>query len=337
MNSSKVKSGFTLIELLMVVTIIGIISVLAIQKLSGLKDNAKETANIANMQRVSAGVEAYLTAHTEKGDSSINRLDSLMVWTKGNDGTGGTLDLTDTTRTMFYTNTVGNVGISRLFAGANPYGAQVRLIGTYYLSDSDAAVLRDKLGLTAVMAGADENNPLSGYGENDELNSWVAQSIISSPDTCAGYARLCTNGLPVAVINPGASSGRTPWGVNIYRSCGVDVSYNNMGSLYVGGKDCGSGTAGNEAAFKELMAGEGILMAFGLGERCSLVGSAEGGFTKAPISPVMDPDQYRRYILLVKVRYTAASGRGGTTTYTAKSAQFAGVMDPNGNVLSMLQ
>ena len=259
-----------------------------------------------------------------------------MVWTKGNDGTAGLIDLTDTTRTMFYTNTAGNVGISKLFGGANPYGAQVKLLGTYYLSASDVSILRDKIGLVAVMAGADENNPLSGYGENDELNSWVAQSIINSPDTCAGYARLCTNGLPVAVVNPGASSGRTPWGVNIYRSCGIDVSYNNMGSLYVGGKDCGTGTAGNEAAFKELMAGEGILMAFGLGERCSLVGSAEGGFTKAPVSPVMDPDQYRRYILLIKVRYTAAT-RGATTTYTAKSAQFAGVMDPNGNIISMLQ
>jgi len=337
-GSKNLKSGFTLIELLIVIAIIGIVSVLAVQKFGGLKDDAKAKANIANMQRVSSGIEAYLTSHLDKSDSSINRLDSLMVWTKSNDGAAGTLELTDTTRTMFYSNMVGNVGISALFPDANPFAAKVKLLGTYFLNDSAVTVLKNDIGLTAVMAGIDANNPFTGnrQSQDDELHSCVLQTSINSPDTCAGYARLCTNGLPVAVINPGATKGSTPWGVNIYRSCGIEVSYNMTGNLYIGDTDCGSGTAGNLAAFKELMVGDGILMAFGLGERCSLIGNTEGGFTKAPISPVMDPDQYRRYILLIKVKYTAST-RGSTTTYTASSAKIAGVMDPNGNVLSMLQ
>jgi len=337
MNRKTGRSGFTLVELLIVIAIIGIVSVLAVQKFGGLKEKAEDKANIANMQRISSGIEAYHLAHLDKSDSAIDRLDSLMVWTKSKDGTGGMWELDDRTRTMFYTNTVGNVGISALHATPNSY-APVYLIGTYFLNNSDATVLKNDIGLTAVMAGLDEYNAITGYGTDDELHSWVQQSVINSPDTCAGYARLCTNGLPVAVINPGATKeDRTPWGVNIYRSCGIEISYTSMGKLYVGGTDCGSSIEGNLAAFKKLMVGDGILMAFGLGERCSLIGSTEGGFTKAPISPVMDPDQYRRYILLIKVKYTASTGKGGGTTYTASSAKIAGVMDPNGNVLSMLQ
>ena len=68
------------------------------------------------------------------------------------------------------------------------------------------------------------------------------------------------------------------------------------------------------------------------GENCALVGSSMAGLDSAPVSPVMNRDEYRRYIVLVRMKYTA-----GRNSFTAKSAEYAGVMDPNGNVLSQLR
>jgi len=66
----KKQSGFTLIELLLVVAIIGIISVIAIPKLMGLKDGAKDNAAQANLDSIMTSFVAEYTK-AEKDDDAF--------------------------------------------------------------------------------------------------------------------------------------------------------------------------------------------------------------------------------------------------------------------------
>ncbi|MDD3463346.1 MAG: prepilin-type N-terminal cleavage/methylation domain-containing protein [Sulfurospirillaceae bacterium] len=66
------KSAFTMVELIFVIVIIGIVATVAIPKFSGLRDNAKKTAEIATVSAVTTALES---AH---GEWSIN--ESTFVW-----------------------------------------------------------------------------------------------------------------------------------------------------------------------------------------------------------------------------------------------------------------
>lgn len=316
--------GFTLVELLMVVAIIGIISMLAIPKLAGLKTETKERMNLANLERISSGIEAYVAAHADKDQVNFNKLDSLTVYSNhlaGTPGDTGRLGRKD--NLLFYTNQVGNVGLSTvLFGNANPYTSNTEsTLGEYCLSESDVEVLYRDLGIRFLYEGTD--GVMQRVGDD---NAW-AQGDIADPDRCSSVCVSNYVGRPVAVVNPAATLNREPIGSVIYKAMGEDVAYTYTGKVMVDGKEM----ADNEAAFKALMVGGGILMAFGLGENCALVGNSEAGFDSAPVSPIMREDEYRRYLVLVRVKY--AGGR----SYTAKSAEFAGVMDPRGHVISALR
>ena len=320
------KHGFTLIELLMVLAIIAVIAMLAVNKYGDLGKNARKNVNVANLTRIASGIEAYIAAcATEDSKPSFDKLDSLTLFDNHAAGTGGdTSNLAAVDKLLLYTNQVGNVGLSTsLFGSTNPWtNNREMLLGTYYLSDSDVTVLRDDLGIKFTMAGTD--GVMSRQGDD---GVW-AQGDISNPLKCSSVATSNYVGRAVAIVNPGATSGRTPVGPDIYKSIGADVAYSYSGKILVGGVECSN----NKEAFEKLMVGDGILMAFGLGDNCALVGNALAGFNSAPVSPVMDKTEYRNYIVLVRVKYTA-----GRNTFTAKSAEYAGVMDPNGNVLRQLR
>ncbi len=322
------KAGFTLIELLMVIAIIAIITMLAIQKLGGLKEDSKEKINIANVVRISNALETHVAAGT--GKLSFDKLDGLTMYDAATGTAGGTSDLAKTDALMVYTNQIGNTGLSSDIADpakSNGYaGSSAGVLGTYYLQDSEVKVLEDDLGLKYVMRGTD--GAMNRQGDD---GAW-AQGDISDPNACASVATLLTNGIAVAVVNPGATAGRSPVGPSIYKACGSDVAYSYQGKVLVNGVACDD----NEAAFNALRAGDGILLAFGLGDNCALVGNNLSGLASAPVSPIADEDEYGRYIVLVRISYTAAAGRNGTT-YTAKRAEFAGILDPRGRTESMLR
>lgn len=320
------RRGFTLIELLMVVAIVAVIAMLAVNKYGDLGKKARRGINAANLTRIASSIETYLAAcATDDSTPSFDKLDSLTLFDNHAAGTkGDTSKLASVDSLLLYTNQVGNVGLSTtLFGSTNPWtNNREMLLGTYYLTDSDVTVLRDDLGIRFTMEGTD--GVMNRQGDD---GAW-AQGDISNPLKCCSVATTNYGGRAVAIVNPGATSGRTPVGPNIYKHVGEDVAYTYTGKILVGGVEC----ADNKEAFEKLMVGDGILMAFGLGDNSTLVGNALAGFDSAPVSPVMDKIEYRNYIVLVRVKYTA-----GRNSFTAQSAEYAGVMDPNGNVLSQLR
>ncbi|MGI6495600.1 MAG: type II secretion system protein [Kiritimatiellia bacterium] len=327
MDISPRKRGFTLIELLVVIAIVAILSVLAIQKLGGVQERSKERVNLANLTRISSGIETYVAANYD--DLDFNRLDALTMYGAAPGAANSTADLGSVAPLMIYTNQPGNVGLSsaKLLGTANPWaGSSAKLLGTYYLSEAEATMLRDTLGIQYIMRGTD--GTMSRVGDD---GAW-AQGEIGNPDKCASVATELAAGLAVAVVNPGATKGRTPVGPNIYKACGENVAYTYAGKILVDDVE----QADNEAAFKTLYGSGGILLAFGLGDSCSLIGNRVGGFDSAPVSPVMDAEEYRRYLVLVRIKGKVGS-RGGAVTYTPTAAEFAGVLDPRGNTISMLR
>lgn len=335
MKRTSRRSGFTLIELILVVAIIGVVSALAIQKLSGLKEDSEKKVNAGNVKRIDAAVQAYYLANTMENNRTstiFNRLDSLTVWDAPNGTPGSTEHLGDIEGSLLvYTNQTSNLGLSGSIASkaaSNQYsqGGAVGVLGVYYLSAADAAALTD-FGLKYVLRGYPENSAAPGgqyasYGEDDV---YAAVTSAENPDTCSSLAATNYAGMAVAVVNPAATVDRSPVGPDIYRSCGEDVSYSGRTfQVMVGAK----AMQDNQAAFDALLAGEGVLLAFGIGEKCALVGNDKAGLDAAPVCPLMKKDEYRRYIVLLRLKHSSAG---------AATVEYAGVMDPRGKTFSMLQ
>lgn len=320
MTPTRPKSGFTLVELVIVIAILAMLATLAVNKLSGVKADSAKKLNLANLARVSSILDAYLAGDPDRG---LDRLDSLTLCTAPSGTPGSLSGLTSTSALMLYTN-AANTGLSAdLFGPANPYAAApLCLLGTWWLSNAEAEVLERDLGIKYVMAGTD--GTMSNTGDD---GAW-AQGDLLDPDACASFAKHLTNGLPVAIVNPGATRDRTPVGPSVYKSCGQNVAYTYRGKILVDDAE----QADNASAVKTLYGSSGILLAFGLGDNCAAVGSSAGGFDSAPISPVMKPAEYRRYLVLVRLKGTVSGN-----TFTPASAEFAGTLDPRGLPLPLLR
>ena len=331
------KKAFTLIELVIVIAILGIISTLAIQKLSGIKEDSQKKVNLANLKRIGAAIETYYAANAmenERSSKIFNRLDSLTVWDAPDGDPGDTSKLGVVRDSLLvYTNQTENLGLSAAIAStaaANQYsqGGVGTVLGTFYLDAADAQALTD-FGLKYVMRGYPENSAAPGgtyasYGDDGVY----AQGDANNPDTCSCLARTNYPGMAVAAVNPGATVGREPVGCDIYRSCGQDVAYSGRTfRVMVDGED----QADNQAAFEKLLYGRGALLAFGVGDKCEMVGGGLAGLDAAPVSPVMKKDQYRRYIVLLRLK------RSGDARSHTSSVEYAGIIDPEGNTVQMLR
>lgn len=71
---NKDEKGFTLIELIVVIAILGILAAIAVPRVTGSLNTAKENANNANLQIVQEAVERY---NAENG-SYPSKLDDLV-------------------------------------------------------------------------------------------------------------------------------------------------------------------------------------------------------------------------------------------------------------------
>lgn len=313
------ESGFTLVELVVVIALIALVSSLAISRLGNVKEASRAKMNVANLARLGTAVDAFLSMSDQP---KLDRMDSLLF--KDAAENGDNANNMSGSISLHVATSDGTNGValnSGLATSASYYGGGgAGLLCPYWLTAADVTALQ-RLGFTYLMYGTDGSHLLQG-----EDGSWSAGSILD-PDQCMSYARALTNGLQVAVVNPGAimmgSGTATPIGALAYRSCGQDVRYSLQGKVLIDGV----AQTSVQDAFNTLNAtgGDGILLALGLGAECSMIGNNAAGLDHAPTCPVITaPDEYARYLILFRLRTDAAGGR---------TATYAGILDPLGQTI----
>ncbi|MBR1871555.1 MAG: type II secretion system protein [Kiritimatiellae bacterium] len=303
------KKGFTLIELLVVVALIAIVSSLAVSKIGNLKKTASRKVSIANQQAVARAIDEYMTVNTGR---LPNRFDALVDMDTPL-GNGGGFDFNTVTREdvegYFYwgpDDAAGNEAIKDRNAGLTPNLRAVLV--PYSLNKAEATGLYS-FGLKYLMrhTTSAQQSPAEKYGERGEDGTYLPDdaAVGLDPQSSACVAQMVTNGMVVAAITPKTNEGR-----QIYRDCGIELMRTE--------KD--DGNYSESAVVAEVRALGGPLLAFGLGQECSLVGSGDGGIEVAPYADYPLRKFYRQYIALFQMR----------NVNNRVEAVFAGVLDPCG-------
>lgn len=302
------KKGFTLIELLVVVALIAIVSTLAVSKIGNLKKTASRKVSIANQQAVSRAIDQYMS---EKGGRLPDRLDSLIdMNTPAGNGNGFDFNASTKEDAIGYLywgpdDSAGIAAVKERNAGLTPNLRAILV--PYSLSRAEANGLAN-FGMKYVMRHTTyANESPRKYGEKGDDGAYLPDdaTIGLDPARSACIPQFVTNFMVVAAISPKTSEGR-----QIYRDMGLELlQTEDDDSSY------------DEATVrKEVDAIGGPLLAFGLGQECSVVGAIDGGLEVAPFAEYPLPKFYRQYILLFQLR--SVSNR--------KEAVFAGVLDPCG-------
>lgn len=309
------NKGFTLVELVMVIAILALIATLAISRLSGVKVDSEKKLNVANLTRIGTGLDTFMAANNDE----LNRLDSLLSVAEVA-GTAGAFDVTTFPAVLGAdTNGVELVTLNdALVVGTTAYGGFPGLLARYYLTDSDVQAL-NRIGLKYVMTATDGGR----FSAGDD-GAWP-QGSINDRDTIFCLAKSLTNGFPLAVINPagviGAGQNIKPIGARVYESCGQEVFFTTTAQLLIGETQVAPADGLTTLATND---GQGILLAFGVGQFASIIGNNRAGLDNAPVCPIVsDSTEYRRYIMLIRLRHTSAGSE----------AEYAGIIDPTGQTI----
>lgn len=328
------KKAFTLIELLMVVALIAIVSTLAVNRLSGVRESASRKVSLANQKSVERAVEAFLA---EGG--RLNRLDSLLYAGAGGapifgSSVAGSLDYANASDKR---SSIGEDASDAdwLYLGPkedDPNGvyrdqnnsgltADLRkLLCKFTLSAAQVSALDSRLGLKYVMAHNAYANgyPSVHYPEDRAYGDGTVPNASDGldPNDSACVATLLTNEMVVAAINPMSDLGRT-----VYQACGQELmNTKGWGEYYT-----------EDEVKAELAANGGVLLAFGLGDSAGIVGKADAGIESAPYATYVQKKYYSRYILLIRLK-TVGSG-----SVSVILPEFAGVLDCCGNTIRAAQ
>lgn len=291
-----IRSGFTLVELVMVIAILAIISTFAVGKFSGIQKQAARQVSIANMQNAGRLVESYITVN--KGN--LNRLDSLVNYGAQSPSFEGFGEFTGTG--LYSGPDSALQAVREKNAGLAPGLGEVLCV--YALSAAESEALYNDIGLRFVMRHWRDVSAAPGTIGDDGAAVEDA-SVALDPELSACVATTNRQGLLCAAV-----SGITDAGRAVYRDFGQELLPTDR-------------TPSSTDARDEIMATGGPLLAFGLGESASIVGAARCGIDAAPYSDAIQSKYYRQYILLIRLR-----GSG-----SAVSAEFAGVIDPEGNTI----
>ena len=309
------RKAFTLIELLMVIALIAIVSTLAVTKFGGLRDNSARKVSLANQVQISKAVESYLAF----GHRGIDRLDSLIDDEVALGPGTGFFDPQGTTMARlgagFYLGPDQDVTLplSEEIAEKNS-GLDLNLVDVlvpYSLSEEESRILNNwNFRYTMRHTTYANSSPRTAYNEKGDDGVYLPddQNLGLDPNRSAAIPRAYTKGLIVAAISP-----FTPGGREIYRDFGQNLMDTKLSAAeYIA-------DSGNVKA--EVKATGGALLAFGLGERASIIGSQDAGIDTVPYAAFLNKKFYSRYILLFRID---SSLRSGIVT-------FAGVIDPCAN------
>ena len=298
----KNSKGFTLVELVMVVSIIAILTTLAVQRFGSMQKIAARKVSIANQQAVGRSVEAFIALNGARG---LNRLDALVGYGASDASEGFHYGSPESLGIYCGPTDCGSLPDETVASANKGLSDGLRgVLCVYALSKAEAGALRD-IGLEYVMR---HETKAQGHSvDKGDDGAYVSDGCGLDPELSACVATTVTNGLACAAV-----SGRTEAGRAIYRDCGQDLIASDAGENY-----------GEAEVLAEIEATGGPLLAFGVGPSCSLVGAASAGLDAAPYSEALQANCYRQYIVLFRVRTV-----GGVAT-----AEFAGVLDPDGNTI----
>ena len=146
------------------------------------------------------------------------------------------------------------------------------------------------------------------YGD-DLARVSTNEAAILDPHRSACVARAVTNGMIVCAINPLTRNGR-----DIYRDCGQKLL--DLDAVV----DADGMATDADAAFEQVKATGGALLAFGLGADSTIIGNGLAGLESVPLATYPVKKYYRQYILLFHVDTSTSAGR----------LDFRGVLDPCG-------
>jgi prepilin-type N-terminal cleavage/methylation domain-containing protein len=313
----KMKKGFTLIELIMVIAILGIISTLAVSRIGNIRERAQRQVSLTNQTLIGKAIESFMTMNGNRG---IDRLDSLIDQEVGRGASNGF----DVYGTSFANQGAGfylgpddlgyplEQSVSDRNSGLTPNLVNVVLI-PYSLNEKEVKTLSN-YGVRFVMRHTTRAllSPRAAYGERGEDGAYLSddKDIGYIPNDSACVATMITNGLYCAAVSP-----FTPAGREIYRECGqLLLATKETSDEYKADKD---------NVLAEVKATGGALLAFGLGNEATIIGSAKAGLESAPYASYPLKKFYSRYIVLFRVNTSTESGR----------LEFAGVIDPCGNTV----
>lgn len=316
------KQGFTLIELIMVIAILAIISTLAVTKYSSMHDKSAKQVSLANQIRLTQSLETFLVSN----DGGLDKLDALIDYSTA-DGTAGQF-AGEFGAALNETNSVG--GIYRGPKGAtatadtlkNNAGIHedlAKLLCVYYPTAADVKAL-EEIGITRVMRSwTDAAAAPLRHGVTGEDGSAVLIESGIDPEISAAILATNAAGRALAAVNIAAGDSYAAVtkqsdykkGARVYQECGADIVVKTDTANYDDPSDAAS---------------IGTLLAFGLGNSCTMIGNANGGLASAPQSEAIDNRYYRNYIVLIRLK-PAPSGYGAAT------AEFAGILDPAGNTI----
>ena len=310
------KKGFTLIELVMVIALIAIVSSLAVMKFGSLRERAARTVSLANQNALDRAVTTYLTAQP---DGKINYLDSLIA-DRGASGFGEG-DSAGFQRSLMvgqycykgagiqngvdYSET--NTGLTPRLYGPGAEGGNCFI--PYSLSAAEVSRLNNR-GFRHVMRHVNFTNQ-SGAGSvgEDGARVTITDAKILDPHESACIARAVTNGMIVCAVSPLTKNGR-----DIYRDMGQKLLDTEAIT------DANGNATDVDAAFEQVKATGGALLAFGLGADATIVGDNLAGLETAPLATYPNKKFYRQYILLFHVDTSTPAGR----------LDYVGALDPCG-------
>ena len=294
------KKGFTLVELVMVVSIIAILTTLAVQRFGSMQKIAARKVSIANQQAVGRAVESFIAVNGARG---LNRLDALVNYGTAKSGEGFHYGSASALGIYCGPTSRGSLPQETVDAANKGLSDSLReVLCAYALSAAESGALHD-IGLQYVMRHETKADALSASHGDDGARPLAEDGL--DPELSACFATAVTNGLVCAAVNGRIEAGRA-----IYRDCGQDLLSLDR-------------TPTEAEALAEINATGGPLLAFGLGPSCSLVGGANAGLDAAPYSEVLQANRYRQYIVLIRLR----------TTEGISTAEFAGVLDPEGHTI----